>query len=55
MADDERLVDIASAVAEGSAVDWRAAEEGAKWGAAVGATIGFIFPTERWRRVRLGY
>ena len=35
--------------------DWRAAEEGAKWGAAVGATIGFIFPTERWRRVRLGY
>jgi len=34
--------------------DWRAAEEGAKWGAAFGATLGFIFPTERWRRVRLG-
>ena len=32
MADDERLVDIASAVAEGSAVDWRAAEETAKDG-----------------------
>jgi hypothetical protein len=35
--------------------DWRAAEEGAKWGAAFGATLGFIFPTERWRRVRLGH
>ena len=33
--------------------DWRAAEEGAKWGAAIGAVAGFIFPTERWRRVRL--
>lgn len=33
--------------------DWRAAEEGAKWGAAIGAVVGFIFPTERWRRVRL--
>lgn len=33
--------------------DWRAAEEGAKWGAALGASIGFVFPTERWRRVRL--
>ena len=33
--------------------DWRAAEEGAKWGAAIGAVVGFVFPTERWRRVRL--
>ena len=33
--------------------DWRAAGEGAKWGAAFGATIGFVFPTERWRRIRL--
>lgn len=33
--------------------DWRAAEEGAKWGAVFGAAFGFILPTERWRRVRL--
>jgi hypothetical protein len=33
--------------------DWRAAEEGAKWGAAFGAAVGFMFPTERWQRVRL--
>lgn len=33
--------------------DWRAAEEGAKWGAAFGAVVGFVFPTERWRRIRL--
>lgn len=33
--------------------DWRAAEEGAKWGAAIGAIAGFALPTERWRRVRL--
>ena len=33
--------------------DWRAAEEGAKVGAAVGAIVGFVFPTERWRRVRV--
>ena len=33
--------------------DWRAAGEGAKWGAALGAVVGFVFPTERWRRVRL--
>lgn len=33
--------------------DWRAAEEGAKWGAALGAVVGFAWPTERWRRVRL--
>lgn len=32
---------------------WRAAEEGAKWGAAVGAVVGFALPTERWKRVRL--
>ena len=32
---------------------WRAAGEGAKWGAAIGAVVGFVFPTERWRRVRL--
>jgi len=33
--------------------DWRAAQEGAKWGAAFGAVLGVVFPTERWRRVRL--
>ena len=33
--------------------DWRAAEEGAKWGAALGAIVGFILPTERWHRARL--
>ncbi len=33
--------------------DWRAAEEGAKWGAAIGGAIGFLFPHEQWRRVRL--
>ena len=33
--------------------DWRAAEEGAKWGAAIGAVVGLVFPTERWRRVRI--
>lgn len=33
--------------------DWRAAEEGAKWGAAFGAAVGFILPTERWHRARL--
>ena len=33
---------------------WRAAGEGAKWGAAFGAVVGFVLPTERWRRVRLG-
>lgn len=32
--------------------DWRAAEEGAKWGAAFGAVIGFTFPSERWRQIR---
>ena len=32
---------------------WRAAGEGAKWGAALGAVVGFVFPTERWRRVQL--
>lgn len=33
--------------------EWRAAEEGAKWGAAIGAVVGFVLPTERWCRVRL--
>ena len=33
--------------------DWRAAGEGAKWGAAIGAVVGFALPTERWRRLRL--
>lgn len=33
--------------------EWRAAEEGAKWGAAFGAVLGFVLPTERWRRVRM--
>ncbi|MEX2177083.1 MAG: hypothetical protein WD801_00135 [Gemmatimonadaceae bacterium] len=32
---------------------WRAAEVGAKFGAALGAVVGFVLPTERWRRVRL--
>jgi hypothetical protein len=33
--------------------DWRAAGEGAMWGGAIGAVVGFAFPTERWRRVRI--
>ena len=33
--------------------DWRAAGHGAIVGAASGAVIGFLIPTERWRRVRL--
>ena len=33
--------------------DRRAAGEGAKWGAAFGAVVGFVLPTERWRRIRL--
>ena len=33
--------------------DWRAAGVGASWGAGFGAVIGFVFPSERWRRVRL--
>jgi hypothetical protein len=33
--------------------NWRAAGEGATWGAALGAVVGIIFPTERWHRVRL--
>ena len=33
--------------------DWRAAGVGASWGAGIGAAVGFIFPNERWRRVRL--
>jgi hypothetical protein len=32
--------------------NWRAAAEGAKWGAAIGAVVGFVLPTERWRKVR---
>ena len=32
---------------------WRAAGEGAKWGAVAGVVVGSVFPTERWRRVRL--
>ena len=31
----------------------RAAAEGAKWGAAFGAVVGFVLPTERWRKVSL--
>ena len=34
--------------------DWRAAGVGAAWGAGIAAAIGYIFPHERWRRVRLG-
>ncbi len=33
--------------------DWRAAGVGAAWGAGIGAGIGFLFPHEQWRRVRL--
>jgi hypothetical protein len=33
--------------------DWRAAGVGASWGAGIGAVVGFVFPHERWRRVRL--
>lgn len=33
--------------------DWRAAEEGAKYGAMIGFAIGFMFPHEQWKRVRL--
>ena len=33
--------------------DWQAAGVGAAWGAGIGAAIGFIFPHEQWRRVRL--
>ena len=33
--------------------DWRAAGVGASWGAGIGAVVGFIFPHERWHRVRL--
>ena len=33
--------------------DWRAAGAGATYGAIGGAVVGFILPTERWRRVRL--
>ena len=63
----ERAIGFAIAGAIGAAIEndpnstewpnynrtWRAAEEGAKWGAALGAVVGFVFPTERWRRVRL--
>jgi hypothetical protein len=33
--------------------DWRAAGVGAAIGGGAGALIGLLFPTERWRRVRL--
>lgn len=33
--------------------DWRAAGVGAAWGAGLGAVVGFIFPHEQWRGVRL--
>jgi hypothetical protein len=36
-----------------SGVDWREARLGAAWGAGIGAVVGFVWPTERWRRVRL--
>ena len=32
---------------------WVAAGQGAAWGAGIGAVVGLIWPTERWRRVRL--
>jgi hypothetical protein len=31
--------------------DWRAAGVGAAWGGGVGAVVGFVWPSERWRRV----
>ena len=34
--------------------DWRAAGVGAAWGGGIGAAVGFLFPHEGWRRVRLG-
>jgi hypothetical protein len=34
--------------------DWRAAGVGASWGGGVGAVVGFVFPHEHWRRVRIG-
>lgn len=33
--------------------DWRAAGVGASWGAGLGALVGFVFPHEQWRGVRL--
>jgi hypothetical protein len=33
--------------------DWRAAGVGASWGAGFGALVGFVFPSERWHRVRM--
>lgn len=33
--------------------DWRAAQQGAWRGAAAGAVIGFVIPTERWRKISL--
>jgi hypothetical protein len=33
--------------------DWRAAGYGAIGGAVAGAVVGLVFPTERWRRVKL--
>ena len=33
--------------------DWRAAGVGAAWGAGIAAVLGFVFPFEQWRRVRL--
>jgi hypothetical protein len=33
--------------------DWGAAGVGASWGASIAALTGFVFPHERWRRVRL--
>jgi hypothetical protein len=32
---------------------WDKVGEGAAWGASVGFVLGTIFPTERWRRIRL--
>ena len=33
--------------------DWRAAGVGASWGAGIGALGGFLWPSERWHRVRM--
>lgn len=33
--------------------DWRAAGVGAAWGGGIGAVVGFLLPTERWRRIRI--